>query len=260
MLEPILSNNSNKSNSFSNTLRKYNALEYSSKLMSLLNKIYPKKDFADCTKFDLHKIFNDLFINNYQSEEVLKFKLFEKLEDKKNFTGAFEIPVADSRVDFITINGRTTSYEIKSELDNLSKLKKQINDYSKAFEYNYVVLDIKHKKKAERIIPEYYGILTFRNGNLYQSRKALLNRNIQSKVQLSLLSKKELNKGFSCQNEQYILERFNPKQVNKIFKDILHIRYSKKWNFLLDNQHNILPIDIQFFFKTNINPIDIYYH
>ncbi|WP_282161063.1 sce7726 family protein [Ulvibacterium marinum] len=259
MLEPILSHN-NKSNSFSTTLRKYNALEYSSKLTSLLNKIYPKKDFTDYTKFDLHKIFNDLFINNYWSEEVLKFKLFDKLEDKKNFTGAFEIPVADSRVDFITINGRTTSYEIKSEFDNLSKLKKQVNDYSKAFEYNYVVLDVKHKRRAERIIPEYYGILTFRNGNLYQSRKALLNKNIQSKVQLSLLSKKELNKAFSSLNEQEILESFESKQINKIFKDILRNRYSKKWNFLLDNQHNILPIDIQFFFKTNINPLDIYYH
>tara|TARA_R100000655_G_scaffold61707_2_gene100126 strand:- start:1605 stop:2384 length:780 start_codon:yes stop_codon:yes gene_type:complete len=257
MLEPILSHNT-KPNSFNTILRKYNALEYSSKLMSLLNKIYPNKNFADHTKFELHKIFNDLFINNYRSEEVLKFKLFEKLEDKKNFTGAFEIPVADSRVDFITINGRTTSYEIKSEFDNLSKLKKQVNDYSKAFEYNYVVLDVKHKKKAERIIPENYGILTFRNGNLYQSRKALLNKNIQSKVQLSLLSKKELNKGFSTLNEQEILESFESKQINKIFKDILRNRYSKKWNFLLDNQHDILPIDIQFFFKTNINPLDIY--
>ena len=259
MLEPILSHN-NKLHSFSATLRQYNALEYSSKLMSLLNKIYPKKDFAGYTKFDLHKVFNDLFIKYYRSEEVLKFKLFEKLEDKKNITGAFEIPVADSRVDFITINGRTTSYEIKSEFDNLSKLEKQVNDYSKAFEYNYVVLDIKHKKKAERIIPEYYGILTFRNGNLYQSRKALLNNNIQSNVQLSLLSKKELYKGFSSQSEQYILKCFDSKQINKIFKDMLHSRYSKKWNFLLENQHNILPIDIQFFFKTNINPMDIYYH
>jgi hypothetical protein len=259
MLEPILSHNI-KPNSLSTTLRKYNALEYSSKLMSLLNKIYPNKNFTDHTKFDLHKIFNDLFINNYRSEEVLKFKLFEKLEDKKEFIGAFEIPVADSRVDFITINGRTTSYEIKSEFDNLSKLKKQINDYSKAFEYNYVVLDVKHKKNAEKIIPEYYGILTFRNGNLYQSRRALLNKNIQSEVQLSLLSKKELNKGFSSQNEQEILESFDSKQINGIFKTTLKNRYRKKWNFLLDNQQNILPIDLQFFFKTNISPLDIYYH
>ncbi|MAN26962.1 MULTISPECIES: sce7726 family protein [Mesonia] len=259
MLEPILSHN-NKLHSFSATLRQYNALEYSSKLMSLLNKIYPKKDFAGYTKFDLHKVFNDLFIKYYRSEEVLKFKLFEKLEDKKNITGAFEIPVADSRVDFITINGRTTSYEIKSEFDNLSKLEKQVNDYSKAFEYNYVVLDIKHKKKAECIIPSYFGILTFRNDKIFQSRKASLNKNIQSKVQLSLLSKKELLRGFLTHNEQDILSSFEPKQINKIFKELLHIRYNKRWEFLLDNQESILPIDLQFFFKTNVNPHDIYYH
>lgn len=259
MIEPTLHHNTTI-NSFNTVLRQYNALEYSGKLMSLLNKIYPKKDFTNYTKFDLHRTINDLYIHNYRSEEVLKFKLFERLEDKKNITGAFEIPVADSRVDFITINGRTTSYEIKSEFDNLSKLKKQVDDYSKAFEYNYVVLDVKHKKKAEAIIPEYYGILTFRNGKMYKSRKALFNNNIQSKVQLELLSKKELFKGFSSQNKHDVLESFESKDVNRIFKELLHNRYGKKWNFLLDNQHNILPIDIQFFFKTNIDPLDIYYH
>lgn len=259
MLEPI-SNHNPTVKSFNSILRKYNALEYSGTLMSLLNDIYPKKDFASHSKFDLHKTFNDLFLDKYRNEEVLKYKLFKKIEDKKSITGAFEMPIANSRVDFVTINGKTTSYEIKSEFDNLYKLRKQISDYSKAFEYNYVVLDSKHKKKAESIIPEYYGILTFRNDKLVQSRKALLNKNIQSIVQLNLLSKRELNRGFLNQNKKEILESYGPKRVNKIFKELLHRRYNDKWNFLLDNEHNILPIDLQFFFKTNINPVDIYYH
>lgn len=259
MTEQILDNDTTQKN-FNSTLRKYNALEYPTGLMSLLNDIYPKEDFANHSKFDLHKTFNDLYFGNYCSEEVLKFKLFEKIDDKNNITGAFEMPIANSRVDFLTINGRTTSYEIKSKFDNLYKLEKQMSDYSKAFEYNYVVLDSKHKKKAESIIPEHCGILTFRNDKLVQSRKASLNKNIQSKVQLNLLSKKELLEGFSSQNMKDIISSFEPKGINKIFKKLLHLRYGDKWNFLLENQHNILPIDLQFFFKTNINPLDIYYH
>ena len=83
-----------------------------------------------------------------------------------------------------------------------------------------MVLDSKHKKKAESIIPEYYGILTFRNDKLVQSRKALLNKNIQSIVQLNLLSKRELNRGFLNQNKKEILESYGPKRVNKIFKEL----------------------------------------
>ncbi len=248
------------SDSFNSTLRKYNPLEYSIRLTSLLNDIFPMQNFNDYSKFDLHKLFNDLYVKSYQSEEVLKFKLFEKLEDKKDMIGAFEIPVADSRVDFVTINGKTTSYEIKSAYDNLSKLNKQINDYSKAFEYNYVVLDIKHQIKAEAILPKNYGIFIFKNGELIRSRRAILNNGIQSIVQLNLLSKKELFQGFKTDKIEYINDKFGAKKINKIFKIILKNRYQEKWQFLINHQKNILPIDIQFFFKTNMNPRDIYYH
>jgi len=255
MLDTIRENSSAAINS---TLREYNTLEYPIRLLFLLNQIFPQTDFADYSKFDLHKLFNDLYLKEYHNEEVLKFKLFEKLENKKKLVAGFEMPTLNSRVDFITINGRTTSYEIKSELDNLSKLKKQANDYAKAFEYNYIVLDVKHKLKAERLIPDSFGVMTFRNGRLYRSKKALLNKEIQSTAQLEILSKKELYDGFSLREKEDIINSFCCKDINRIFKELLKKRYKVKWNFLLQNKDDILPIDLQFFFKTNLSPKDIY--
>ena len=40
-----------------------------------------------------------------------------------------ELPVGDSKADFIMINGRGVVYEIKTDLDNLLRLENQIRDY-----------------------------------------------------------------------------------------------------------------------------------
>lgn len=242
--------------------KKYSALDYSANLMTLLNNICPHTNFEKFSKYDLHKICNDIFFENYKGEEILKFKLFERLKNKEDFIGAFEVPIKNSRVDFITVNGRTTSYEIKSELDNLSKLSKQTDDYMMAFEYNYVLLDEKHMKKAKDILPESFGIWSYRNGRYFTSKRSTLNKNINPEVQLSLLTKKELFYGFAQNNGdvQNILNSLSSKSINKNFKKILRNRYRSRWEFLLKNQMQILPIDLQFFFNTNIKPADIYYH
>jgi hypothetical protein len=56
-----------------------------------------------------------------------------------------------------SINGASRCYEIKTELDNLSKLIKQSNDYCAVFEYNTVILDEKHLIRARQYLPEEYG-------------------------------------------------------------------------------------------------------
>lgn len=242
--------------------KSYNTLDYSAKLASLLKGVFPAKKLDNFSKLRLHKLLNDTLIANYHGEETLKYKLFECHLKKTNIVAAFETNVNNSRVDFLTINGHTTSYEIKSCLDSLSKLKKQMADYMLAFEYNYLVVDHCHLEKVEELLPESYGLWIYQNGKYKKRKKALLNNNINPKTQLSLLTKKELFDNFSEFNGeiQSILDCNTSSKINMKFKKILKTRYRSRWQFLILNHKQILPIDVQFFFNTNIQPKHIYHH
>src|SRR5690606_29628700 len=134
----------------------------------------------------------------------LKYKLFELYARKRSIIAAFEIKVNTSRIDFLAINGHSFGYEIKSELDNFSKLEKQIRDYDLVFEYNFLVVDERHFQRASNIIPKNWGLWSYRDGKCVKRRKADLNLSIDPKVQLALLTKEELKKYFTT--EQGLIE------------------------------------------------------
>lgn len=240
----------------------YNALDYSVKLSGLLKSVFPTNNFDALSKFDLHKLYNDLILKNYKGEEILKYKLFEKHINKQHLIAAFEVKVNRSRVDFLTINGSTTSFEIKSELDNLTKLEKQCADYLLAFEYNYVMVHERHVEKSLEIIPESFGIWSFNDKKSTRLRMATLNDQILPEVQLSLLTKAEREGGFKETNGtvEAIVDLIEAKRINNQFKKILKVRYEDRWNFVVSNKSNIFPVDIQFFFNTNICPSLVYHH
>jgi len=246
-----------------NTLAKsYNTLDYSVKLATLLKNVLPTENFDIFSKFELHKRLNDILLQNYKGEEILKYKLFQQFIKKRNLIAAFETKVNNSRVDFLTINGHTTSFEIKSELDNLTKLSKQMADYMLAFEFNYLVVDELHIKKAKDLLPAGYGLWSYKGGKYKKLIKAELNDKINPEVQLRLLTKQELVNDFSGIGGviKDILNSYDAYYINKRFKKTLKNRYRSRWEFLINNQDCIFPIDIQFFFNTNIQPSDIYYH
>ncbi|HRI33380.1 MAG TPA: sce7726 family protein [Saprospiraceae bacterium] len=242
--------------------KKYNPLDYHIQLVSLLKNALPSYNFDNYSKYELHKFLNDIIYNNYHGEEKYKYMLFQSESKKNDIVAAFEMNVNKSRVDFLTINGYTTSYEIKSELDNLSKVSKQLKDYMLAFEYNYLVLDIAHVEKAKEYIPDGIGIISYSKGKYKQIEKSIYNEKINPEIQLNLLTKKELQTNFYETSGEIntILEYYDTDAINTIFKCTLKERYKKRWDFIKKNKANILPIDLQFFFNTNIQPNYIYYH
>ncbi|MBN8697558.1 MAG: sce7726 family protein [Bacteroidetes bacterium] len=244
-----------------NTLAKnYCTLDYHITLVKHLQNIYPAEQFQNFSKYDLHKLLNEIFIQYYNGEEILKYKLAAKHLNQRGIVGAFEMKVNNSRVDFIAVNGVSTSYEIKSELDNLSKLSKQMSDYMLAFEYNYLVTDAKHVNKAREILPDSFGLWIYKNGKYKKLKEAGLNKKINAEIQLSLLTKKELRTNYPEQTGKInkILKNHSAKEINTSFKNILKNRYKERWSFVVSNRENIFPIDFQFFFNTNIDPNCIY--
>jgi hypothetical protein len=80
---------------------------------------------------------------NYRNEYVYKNTLVNKIllgrHSLKTATMLNEFKVANSVADAVIINGTSTVYEIKTELDSPEKLQKQIEDYQKAFAKIYLV-------------------------------------------------------------------------------------------------------------------------
>ena len=240
--------------------KNYSTLDYAQNLRSLLVTVYNEIDFSRYSKRMLHKYLNDFLLAHYPGEMTFKHQLFRRAATKK-LVAAFETRVQDSRVDFLTINGVSSSYEIKSDLDNLDKLCKQAQNYQKVFEYNYLVINARHKCKAITILPASFGILRFSKGRQIVERDASLNGTIDANAQLSMLTKKELASAFNGINRHSeIRNRFSDQTINNQFKSTLKLRYSDRWKFLVEHRNEILPIDLQFFFNRNIKPSIIYNH
>lgn len=242
--------------------KNYNTLDYSFRLSELLNTIYPTYNFNNTPKYQLHQLINKALVDNYTGEQLFKYSLFQQYFNKKNIVAAFEVKVNNSRTDFLCINGHTSCFEIKTSLDNLTKLSKQAADYLSAFEYNHLILDECHLQKAYQIVPESFGLLVYKNGRCSKKRDALLNQTMNPEVQLGLLTKTELVKYFPKQYgiKKTVLLDYTNNEINKQFKIILKERYKKRWGFIVRNQNDIFPIDIQFFFRNNILPEHVYFH
>jgi hypothetical protein len=69
------------------------------------------------------------------------------------------------RADIAVINGRMDGYEIKSDVDSLSRFNNQINSYDAIFDHSTVVLTNRHLNMARQIIPDWWGIIVVIEAN-----------------------------------------------------------------------------------------------
>lgn len=239
--------------------RSYNILDYAGGLRDLLVHTYRGSNLDIYRKRDLHWLISEILLEQYKGESTLKAKVVD-LFIQQDVTAAFEIKVNKSRADFLTINGQSKSFEIKSELDNLQKLPKQISDYQAVFDYNYLVIDEKHYQKALQIIPARYGVMVLHKQKLTEDRSAMPNTKLNTLAQLNLFTKKEFAQTFKVPGitKEEVLMNFEADEINHWFKIMLKNRYAKRWQFLVSNQTKVHPIDYQFFFQHNIAPEIIY--
>lgn len=71
-----------------------------------------------------------------------------------------EKQIAKSRADvMLVLEEKLIGVEIKSDADTYARLAKQVKDYNKFFDYNYVVVGSSHSKHIEEHVPEYWGII-----------------------------------------------------------------------------------------------------
>lgn len=103
------------------------------------------------TNLDAINVIYNSLLRNYKNEYVYKNILTNKLLLKKyslkNTIALNEFNIGKSIADFVLLNGEARIYEIKTELDNLEKLDKQIIDYCKFGDKVYIVTSSKHINK-----------------------------------------------------------------------------------------------------------------
>lgn len=71
-----------------------------------------------------------------------------------------EKQIAKSRADvMLVLEEKLIGVEIKSDADTYARLARQVKDYNKFFDYNYVVVGSSHSKHIEEHVQEYWGII-----------------------------------------------------------------------------------------------------
>ncbi|MDQ3802761.1 MAG: sce7726 family protein [Acidobacteriota bacterium] len=105
----------------------------------------------------------DFLRRNYRCEYVYKNALANKIllgRHSLNTSALLtEFRVGRSKADVVIVNGTSSAYEIKSELDSLGRLNRQLDSYRRVFDKVFVVTHRSQLGKVERGVGRDAGIL-----------------------------------------------------------------------------------------------------
>ena len=126
--------------------------------------------------------------------------LFDYLEERFGKTRMFEEKIIGrSRAYIIMLTERQLiGLEIKSDADTYERLKRQIRDYNKYCDVNYVVVGKSHEKHVEEHIPSWWGIIVVEAEGkemvINEKKAASENPKMKRELQITLLWRPELQK------------------------------------------------------------------
>ena len=192
--------------SFSKCVKRYIKTEEAT-IGEAISEIY---HFMDCE-----------YRNEYFYKNTILNQLLIKKHDLYNTAALTELPIGDSKADFIMINGRGVVYEIKTDLDNLLRLDNQIKDYYKVFSYVYVVVGNKQLSHVKEFLKDQkVGIYELTaSGKLICRKKALYNKeNLSYEAMFQVLRKAEF--------ESILLKHFHKLPEVNSFQ---YYRECQKW-------------------------------
>lgn len=95
-------------------------------------------------------------------DKDIREPLFEYIEDNFGKVRIIEEKqIGKSRADvMLVMDEKLIGIEIKSDADTYARLERQILDYNRCFDMNYVVVGTKHAAHITEHVPEWWGIIT----------------------------------------------------------------------------------------------------
>ena len=131
-------------------------------------------------------------------DRQIREPLFEFLEETCGRVRIMEEKqIGRSRADVMMVT-ETGLYgiEIKSDADSYTRLRRQVKDYDRYYDFNILAVGTRHAVHCADHIPSWWGIITVeREGNridCYMMRKPSLNPKVKLSDQLTLLWRPEL--------------------------------------------------------------------
>lgn len=215
---------------------------------------------------------NELLMRCYPNESAVKASFVDGviLKQTARAVSIFELPVGDSRADFCKVNGHSSAYEVKTDLDTFYRLEKQLSDYYDVFDYVYIITSDTRWRALPDYVPETCGIYSYhqkRDGRYAFTLRqhSQLNRSHDSEKQLSIMPKRDLviESGFGANLSKealaaQCLTAFDSRTINAMFKSYLKRRYGNRWEYFKSVRPQIFEIDYEWFFRNNLNPSIIY--
>ena len=156
--------------------------------------------------------------------EFLKEKKFTKNPEDTIVIDEFSSSYSSARIDISVLNGSLHGYEIKSERDTLERLPKQIEYYTKIFEYITVVTTDKYTEKIIEIVPDFFGIFLIEKKKnklkLKKIRNSKKNKNIDYFELTKLLWKEELKEILKENDIKKVSSLTRLELTKKVFENI----------------------------------------
>lgn len=240
--------------SFSKCVKRYIKTEEAT-IGEAISEIY---HFMDCE-----------YRNEYFYKNTILNQLLIKKHDLYNTAALTELPIGDSKADFIMINGRGVVYEIKTDLDNLLRLENQIKDYYKVFSYVYVVVGNKQLSHVKEFLKDQkVGIYELTaSGKLICRKKALCNKEnlsyeaifqVLRKAEFETILLKHFHKLPEVNSFQYYrecqkwLERVN---IITLQKDVMKCLKARTLMLVENKLEEKVPYELRFYayFSKRIN-------
>lgn len=132
-------------------------------------------------------------------DKDIREPLFEYLEEQYGKVRIIEEKMMGrSRADVVMVTENALfGLEIKSDADTYARLSRQVRDYSRYYDYNYVVVGTSHAVHIAEHIPDHFGIITaeYVSGCLdfYILRKPQKSPDLEMSAKIQILWRPELN-------------------------------------------------------------------
>ena len=166
----------------------------------------------------------------YRNERFIKHAFEKSIYIGKGTLFAEELPCLNSRVDIACIGNGSCAYEIKTHYDRLDRLVHQVEDYSKCFEYVYVVCSMEKVGEVLNLVPEHCGVISYQDSSrcfFRVTRKSSgCNHMLSPYSQLSCMRKTDMRRIFRTADPDEIIHHYSASLINEAYKKLLHSRIS----------------------------------
>lgn len=114
--------------------------------------------------------------------------------------------------------------EIKSDADTYARLSRQVKDYDRYFDFNYIVAGTRHACHVKEHVPDWWGILTaeLEGGRMdfYRMRAAARNPRLDLKKKLGILWRPELSHIQAANRMPAYREKSKDFVIARILRDV----------------------------------------